>query len=589
MVGGEAAGLAEQGDLSMASYDIVISGGTVVDGTGAPARRADVGIVGDRIAEIAEPGGLVGGATRTINADGRLVTPGFVDIHSHLDAQVAWDAKCSSSCWHGVTSVVVGNCGVTFAPVKPTDHELLAKLMESVEDIPATSIMSGLDWNWQSYGEYYSALDAMPKGINVGGMVGHCAVRFYAMGEKSIDANAHPDADELAVMVGTVEEAIAAGALGFSTSRVLGHRTPDGRPVPGTFALPDELLALAEPLRRHNRGVFEVVPRFETDDAANWNKARAEVAWMGEVSRSSGRPLTFAFFQFPHLPEQYRRIMEFTAEQNRAGANVRPQSTARGIGILFGAQIRSPFDRSPAWKAMRDLPLEVKLAAYTDPVRRAELVAQAEANGPFAADLERHYLLEGPDPDYRPDPAKSLPAIAAARGVTLAEAYMDLMVASNGTAYINHPLLNPDFDAVEEMLTDPMVVLGLADSGAHVGQIMDASQPTWFLTHWVRERGVFGIEDAVRRLTSDTAELFGIANRGVLAPGAYADVNVLDLDGMRLHMPDYVRDFPGGAGRLIQKATGYDYTLVNGKVFMEAGEHTGALSGTLLRSGPDVR
>ncbi len=573
----------------MASYDVVITGGTVLDGTGAPARRADVAIVGERIAEIAEPGGLSGGARRRIDAEGRMVTPGFVDIHSHLDAQVAWDAKCSSSCWHGVTSVVVGNCGVTFAPVRPTDHELLAKLMESVEDIPASSIMSGLDWNWQSYGEYYGALDRMPKGINVGGMVGHCAVRFYAMGEKSIDANAHPNADELAVMVGTVDEAMAAGALGFSTSRVLGHRTPDGRPVPGTFALPDELLALAEPLRRYNRGVFEVVPRFETDDAANWNKARAELAWMGEVSRTSGRPLTFAFFQFPHLPEQYRQIMSFAAEQNRAGANVRPQSTARGIGILFGAKIRSPFDRSPAWKAMRDLPLAAKLAAYVDPVRRAELVAQAEANGPFGPDLERHYLLEGPDPDYRPDPAKSLPAIAAARGVSLAEAYMDIMVASQGAAYINHPLLNPDFDAVQEMLTDPMVVLGLADSGAHVGQIMDASQPTWFLTHWVRERGVFGIEDAIRRLTSDTAQLFGIADRGVLTPGAYADVNVLDLDAMRLHMPDYVHDFPGGAGRLIQKASGYDYTLVNGQVFMEAGEHTGALAGSLLRSGPDVR
>ena len=230
-----------------------------------------------------------------------------------------------------------------------------------------------------------------------------------------------------------------------------------------------------------SRGVYEVVPRFETDDPATWEKAKSEVAWMGEVSRTSGRPLTFAFFQFPHLPEQYRRIMEFTAEQNRNGADVRPQSTARGIGILFGAQIRSPFDRNPSWKALRDLPLAEKLVVFADPARRAVLIAEAEANGPFAADLERHYLLEGPDPDYRPNPARSLPAIAAARGVTLAEAYLDAMVASGGTAFLNHPLLNPDFDAVEEMLSDPMVVLGLADSGAHVGQIMDASQPTWFL------------------------------------------------------------------------------------------------------------
>ena len=281
--------------------------------------------------------------------------------------------------------------------------------------------------------------------------------------------------------------------------------------------------------------------------------------------------------------------MEFTAEANANGANVRPQSTARGIGILFGAHIRSPFDRNPAWKAMRELPVAEKLAAYADPSRRAELIAQAEANGPFAADLDRHYLLEGPDPDYRPDPTKSLPALAAARGVTMAEVYMDLMIASGGSSFINHPLLNPNFDAIEEMLTDPMVVLGLADSGAHVGQIMDASQPTWLLTHWVRDRGTFTVEEAIRRLTSDTAELFGIEGRGVLAPGAFADVNVIDLEAMRLHMPDYVHDFPGGAGRLIQKATGYDYTLVNGEVFMEAGVHTGALNGRLLRSGPDQR
>lgn len=570
----------------MSTYDIVIKGGTVHDGTGAAGRQADVAIKGDRIVEVGEVSGT---ATRTIDAEGRIVTPGFVDIHSHLDAQVAWDPQCSSSCWHGVTSVVVGNCGVTFAPVKPTDHQLLANLMESVEDIPAASIMQGLDWNWHTYGEYYDALGALPKGVNVGGMVGHCAVRFYAMGERSIDKDAHPNADELKVMVDTVDEAIAAGALGFSTSRVLGHRTPDGRPVPGTFALPDELLALADPLRKHGRGVYEVVPRFETDTDGEWHQARSEVEWMSDVSRVSGRPLTFAFFQFPHLRHQYREIMRLTHEGNAAGANVRPQSTARGIGILAGAQIRSPFDRSPSWKAMRGMPLAEKLAAYADPEKRRVLIAEAEQNGPFPDDLKAHYLLEGPDPDYRPDPSRSLPAIAAARGVSTAEAYLDIMVASGGTAYFNHPLLNPEFEAVEEMLSDPLVVLGLADAGAHVGQIMDASQPTWFLTHWVRNTGTFTVEDAIRRLTSDTAEVFGIADRGVLRPGAFADVNVIDLDGMRLHMPDYVHDFPGGAGRLVQKATGYDYTLVNGQVFMDHGEHTGALAGSLLRSGPDRR
>jgi N-acyl-D-amino-acid deacylase len=570
----------------MSSFDVVIKGGTVIDGTGAPASQADVGIVGDRVVEI---GKISGTAKRTIEADGRLVTPGFVDIHSHLDAQVAWDPTCSSSCWHGVTSVVVGNCGVTFAPVQPTDHELLAKLMESVEDIPAHSIMSGLNWNWQSYGEYYDALDAMPKGINFGGMVGHCAVRFYAMGERSIESDAHPNEDELKLMVSTVDEAMAAGALGFSSSRVLGHRVPDGRPVPGTFAKREELFALADPMRQRGRGVFEVVPRFETDDPETWHKTQREIDWMADLSRDTGRPVTFAFFQFPHLPEQYRKIIEFASAGNVGGANLRPQTTARGIGVLFGPNIRSPFDRNPAWRAMRPMSVAEKLRAYADPDHRAKLIAEAEENGPNAEELAHLYVIDGPDPDYQPDPAKSLPALAAARGVSLAEVYMDVMIDSDGLSYVNHPILNPDFSAVEEMLLNPQVVLGLADSGAHVGQIMDASQPTWFLTHWVRERGLFGIEDAIRRLTSDTAELFGLEGRGVLKPGAYADINVLDLEGMRLGMPDYIHDFPGGAGRLIQKAEGYDYTLINGEVFMESGQHTGALAGALLRSGPDQR
>jgi len=570
----------------MSSFDVLIKGGTVIDGTGAPARQADVGIVGDKITEI---GKINARATRTIDAEGRLVTPGFVDIHSHLDAQIAWDSTCSSSCWHGVTSVVVGNCGVTFAPVRPKDHELLAKLMESVEDIPAHSIMSGLDWNWQSYGEYYDAMDRLPKGINFGGMVGHCAVRFYAMGERSIDSENHPNSDELKLMVSTVDEAIAAGALGFSSSRVLGHRTPDGRPVPGTFAKREELFALADPMRERRRGIFECVPRFETDDPETWQKSQREIDWMADLSRTTGRPVTFAFFQFPHLPTQYRKIMEFASAGNAAGANLRPQTTARGIGVLFGPHIRSPFDRNDSWRAMRSLSVAEKLALYADPERRTQLVTEAQANGPNEKELAHLYLIDGPEPDYRPDPNKALPTIAKSRGVTMAEAYMDLMIESEGRSFINHPILNPDFAAVEEMLTDPMVVLGLADSGAHVGQIMDASQPTWFLTHWVRERGLFSIEDAIRRLTSDTADLFGIEGRGVLKPGAFADINVLDLAAMRLSMPDYVNDFPGGAGRLIQRATGYDYTLVNGQVFMESGEHTGALDGALLRSGSDLR
>ena len=576
----------QTGDFNMSSFDIVIRNGLVVDGTGAPARHADVAIIGDRVVEVGEVDGT---AARTIDADGRAVTPGFVDIHSHLDAQVAWDPVCSSSCYHGVTSVVVGNCGVTFAPVHPNDHEMLAKLMESVEDIPASSIMAGLPWDWHTFGDYLDSLDRMPKGINVGGMVGHCAVRLYAMGQRAIDSDSVPTPEELAVMVGAVDEAIAAGALGFSTSRVLGHRTPDGRPVPGTFAQPDELLALAEPMRKHGRGIFEVVPRFETDKGEPWPKARAELAWMGEVSRQSGRPVTLAFFQHGHIPEQYRAIMDFAAAENATGANLRPQSTVRGIGVLAGLETRSPFDRSPAWRGLRGMTGPEKLAVFRDPARRVELIEQAEANGPSADQLSEYYLVTGPSPDYTPDPARSLPAIATARSVSPAAAFIDVLVETGGSAVFNFPVGNPTFEAVEEMITNPLVVLGLADSGAHCTQIMDASQPTWLLTYWLRNKQIYTLEEAIRRMTSDTADLFGVVDRGVLRPGAFADVNVLDLDGMTLGMPVIERDFPGGAPRFVQRATGYDYTLVNGNVFMESGVHTGALAGTLLRSGPDVR
>lgn len=570
----------------MSSYDLVIRNGLVVDGTGAPGRHADVAVVGDRIVEV---GKVDGAATRTIDADGRTVTPGFVDIHSHLDAQIAWDPVCSSSCYHGVTSVVVGNCGVTFAPVHPTDHEMLAKLMESVEDIPATSIMSGLPWDWHTYGDYLDSLDGMAKGINVGGMVGHCAVRLYAMGERAVDVAAAPTPDELAVMVDMVDDAIAAGALGFSSSRTLSHRTPDGRPVPGTFASPDELLALAEPLGRRGRGVFEVVPCFEPDTEAPWPHTQAELAWMGDVSRRSGRPLTLAFFQHGHIPEQYKAVMALAAEQNAAGARLRPQSTVRGIGVLWGLETRSPFDRSPVWRALQGLTGPEKLAVLRDPARRAELVAASADPGPLGEQFHRFYLVTGPHPDYTPDPTRSLIAIATARGVTPAEAFIDALVDSDGTAVWNFPFGNPTFEAVEDMITNPLVVLGLADAGAHCTQIMDASQPTWLLTHWLRTRGIYTVEEAIRRLTSDTAELFGITDRGVIRPGAFADLNVLDLDAMTLGMPVIERDFPGGAPRFVQRATGYDHTIVNGQAFMEAGEHTGAFAGTLLRSGPDVR
>ena len=379
--------------------DLVIRNGLVVDGTGAPGRVADVAVEGDRIVAV-EPG-WDGTATRTIDAEGQTVTPGFVDIHTHLDAQLAWDPLPTSSCWHGVTSVVLGNCGVTFAPVQPGGREFLAEMMESVEDIPRDAILDGLPWDWSTYGEYLAWIDRIDKGLNVGGMVGHCAVRIAAMGERSLD-EAPATADDIATMADLVDEAMRSGALGFSTSRTLMHRVPDGRPVPGTWATADELIAIGDVLGRQGRGVFESACRLGERDSDDLPNTRAEVAWMGEVSRRSGRPVTFGLTQSNRRPDLYARVVGFSKEENERGAQVRPQTTARGVGVLFTLSGRTPFDRAPAWRELRSLSLTERLAVLRDPDRRAALV-DAVVVDPPALDLAELYVLP-------PGPARVRPA-----------------------------------------------------------------------------------------------------------------------------------------------------------------------------------
>ncbi len=558
---------------------LVIRNGLLVDGTGSPALRADIAIEGDSI--VAIDAHLDVDGARQIDAEGRLVTPGFVDIHTHLDAQLAWDPLGTSSCWHGVTSVVMGNCGVTFAPCRPEDREYLAELMESVEDIPRRAILEGLAWDWVSYGEYLRTMGRLPKGLNVGGMVGHCAVRQYVMGDRALDEAPATPAD-IAAMSELVDEAMSNGALGFSTSRTLLHTVPDGRPVPGTWASVDELYAFADVLAAHGRGVFESASRLGERDGDDLANTRAEVAWMGEVSRRSGRPVTFGLAQSDRRSDLYRRVVELAKEQNAIGGQLRPQTTARGVGILFGLESRSPFDRCPSWRELRSMINGRKLVVLRDPAFRQRLIDEADEHQ-VSIDLGRLFVLP-PNEDARYDcrPEDSLAAIAEARGVCPAGAYIELLLETDGRLVANYPFLNQRLDAVEEMLDDPLVALGLADAGAHVGQIMDSSQPTFLLTYWVRERQRWSIEEAIRRLTSDTAGLFGLADRGVLRVGARADVNVIDFEGLRLPQPEYVNDFPHGAGRYIQRSAGYDYTIVNGEVFMDHGEHTGALAGRML-------
>ena len=555
--------------------DLVIRGGSVIDGTGSPAFTADIAVEDDRIVEI---GKVEGKGKREIDADGQIVTPGFVDIHTHLDAQLAWDPIASSSCWHGVTSVVLGNCGVTFAPVTKGGATVLAEMMESVEDIPAESILNGLSWNWSSYGEYLDEVENLPKGVNVGGMVGHCAVRLAAMGERSIDETP-ATLEDIEAMVPMVKEAMDAGALGFSTSRTFLHKVPDGRFVPGTHATAEELLAFAEVMAQYKGTVFEAAAKLGGKDS------REEIKMYGDISRLAGCPVTFGLTQVDIAPQLHLQILDYVEEENALGADLHPQTTSKHIGVLLGLSARTPFDRAEGWAQMTDLPLEEKIARMSNSETREMLIKAAEERlESLPLDWGKFYAL--PDDPVRHDlrPEESVAAKAEKRGVSIPEQWIDEALELEGKRLFIFPVLNQQMEAAAEMLTRPYVTLGLADAGAHSKQIMDASQPTFFLTHWIREKGMFSLEEGIRRMTSDTADLFGIQNRGRLKQGSFADINIIDFDGMSLEYPEIVNDFPGGAGRFIQRSTGYSKTIVNGEVFMQDGEHSGALNGKMLRN-----
>ncbi|MCH7789453.1 MAG: amidohydrolase family protein [Acidobacteria bacterium] len=562
------------------AHDVVIKGGTVVDGSGAPARAADVAIDGDRISDI----GTVdaSGAGLVVDADGAIVTPGFVDLHSHLDAQIAWDPLMSSSCYHGVTSVVMGNCGMTFAPVHEGQASLLAGMMESVEDIPARSILEGMSWDWETYGQYLDVVDALPMGINAGGMVGDVAVRTYVCGDAACEVDFRASDEELAAMAALVDEAIGAGAIGYSMSRSLTHHVPDGRWVPGTFADPAEYFVVAEPLARHGRGILECAPRYNETDGST-SRVDAEMAWIAELSRSTGRPFTFNLAQMRSMGDHYRRVIELADAANKSGAQLRPQTTPRSIGVLFSIAANTPLDGLASFAPLLDMDRHERLQALHDPALRQRL--QDEAEGAASDQFERMYLLTpegGAVYEYRED--DTMAAQAAERGVSPVEYYIDALIDSDGKAVVNWPVMNEDFAAIGELLSTRTTVIGLADAGAHATQIMDASQATFFLSHWVRDKKAISIEEGVRRITSDTADLVGFAHRGTLRVGAYADINVIDLDALFLPLPEIVHDFPAGAPRFVQKAMGIEHTFVNGELFMSGGEPTGALSGRLLRS-----
>jgi N-acyl-D-aspartate/D-glutamate deacylase len=563
-------------------HDLVIRGGTLVDGTAAPKRTGDLAIDDGLISEV---GGRAGSARREIDGSGLLVTPGWVDIHTHYDGQATWDPYLTPSSWHGVTTIVMGNCGVGFAPAEPHRHEWLIQLMEGVEDIPGTALSEGIEWAWETFPEYLDALERMPRAIDVGSQVPHGAVRAYVMGERGAK-NEKATPEEIDRMAGIVEEALRAGALGFTTSRTLLHRAKDGEPVPGTFAGEDELLGIGRALGRVPHGVFELA-----SDLAPEGK---EMAWMEKLSSETGRAVTFALLQNDRDPVQWARMLAETDRVDSEGARVVPQVSGRPTGLLLGLESTlHPFILHETYREIAHLPLVERVKRMRDPeVRRRMLSERIDTRPPVVALVLSgfHKLFPlGDPPEYEPGPEKSVLAIADRQGRPAAEVAYDLLLERDGKALLYLPLLNysdGDFEPIRTMLTHPRTVLGLSDGGAHCGLICDASMPTFMLTHWVRDRSRgerLPLEDVVRIQTRNTAELYGLHDRGVLAPGMKADVNVIDFDALALEPPEMVFDLPAEGRRLIQRSQGYRATIVSGQVTFEDGEPTGALPGKLIR------
>jgi N-acyl-D-amino-acid deacylase len=572
--------------------DLIIEGGTVVDGTGAPARVADVVVVDGRIVAVGPGvGRSAAEGTEVIDATGLLVTPGWVDIHTHYDGQVTWDDVLAPSAWHGVTTIVTGNCGVGFAPVVPERRGWLIGLMEGVEDIPGTALAEGIDWSWETFPEYLDSLEDRRWTMDVGTQVAHGAVRTYVMGERGA-RNEPATADDITRMHDIVRDAIAAGALGFSTSRTLVHVAIDGEPVPGTFAAEDELFGIGAALGELGAGVFELAPVGSAgEDILNPTK---EVEWMCRLSATIGRPVTFVMIQVDLAPELWRELMEQTLTAEALGSDVWPQVAARATGLLSGLHTTySYLDAIPAFRELkaRGLAGPALVEALRDPEVRRSIVEWEPTPGAAArlqGAADRTFLLGSP-PDYEPGPDRSLAAVAARSGRTATEVAYDAMLELDGDGLLYVPILNYADGSLEpsrEMLLHPRSAAGLGDGGAHCGVICDASMPTFMLTHWARDRSRgerLPLEWVVKKQTHDTARLYGLGDRGTIEVGMVGDLNVIDYDRLQLGTPRVVDDLPAGGNRIVQDATGYVATIKSGTVTFADGVDTGARPGRLLR------
>ena len=568
-------------------YDLKISGGLVVDGTGTPGRIMDIGVVGDRIVAMGE---LPETAAQEIDATGRIVIPGFVDIHTHYDGQATWDQEMAPSSWHGVTTVVMGNCGVGFAPAAPDRQEWLVGLMEGVEDIPGSALTEGMTWDWESFPEYLDALEKLDRTVDVAAQVPHGAVRAYVMGDRGA-ANEAPTETEIARMSAIVEEGLKAGALGFSTSRTVLHKSVDGELVPGTTATEEELLGIGRALKRAGHGVFEIA----SDLLPEWN----EFDWMGDLSRETGAPVTFTALESPIKQLPFTGQLQAMRDQNARGANIVAQISMRGTGLILGWRATfHPFSQRPSWKAIADMPWGEQWARLQDPDFRRTLLA--EKGEPIGSDLQLIAdLMESafsmqyemlPGFNYEPSAEQSIEQRAQATGVTPEEYVYDFMMRDSGTGMVYFPLLNyanGNLDFLEGALFSDDCVNSLSDGGAHCGTICDAAATTFMLQHWVRDRDGtrLPLEHAIKRQCHDTASLYGLEDRGRLAPGLLADLNVIDMEALSLNLPTVAFDLPAGGRRLLQTAEGYEVTIKSGRVTFRQGVKTGDYPGRVIR-GP---
>jgi N-acyl-D-aspartate/D-glutamate deacylase len=563
------------------TYDLVIRGGLVVDGSGGEPRRADVAVIGSRIAAI---GTNLAPCLEEIDAMGCIVTPGFVDIHTHYDGQVTWTSRLQPSSAHGVTTLVIGNCGIGFAPCRPADREQLIRLMEGVEDIPNPVLTEGLPWNWQSFPDYLDAIEARSFDVDVAALVPHAALRVFVMGDRG--ARREPaTAEDRAAMAVLVRQAIEAGAVGVGTSRTMFHRSSDGELVPTLEADEAELRAMANAMGEAGEGVFQLVSDF-SDEAA-------ELAMIERIAAGSGRPVTFTAgdrANDPGRPKLLNRVRELDTE----GLILRPQALCRPTGAIIGHQLTlHPFCTSPTYRSLASVPFDEKIAALRRPEIREAILGDlfeadpANALTGFVRRFDRIFPLAD-DPDYEPAPEDSIAARAATFGVSPESLAYDTLLEKDGKRQLYLAISNYDrgnLDGVGALLADDNVVLGLGDGGAHCGSICDASCTTYMLTHWVRDRktGRLPIEHAVRSMTHATAEIVGLRDRGLVAEGFRADLNVIDLNRLRLFAPEVHFDLPAGGRRLLQKAEGYRATILAGQIVARDDCPTGALPGRLVR------